>query len=128
MWDLNPQWTLERVIGTGESGSPLSGRVNALDFSPDGKLLATGSGDPSRSGQLKIWNVADGTLAMEIKHAHSDTVQGLDFSPDSNRLVTGAADKFVKVWELAAFGPPDPSAISKPPAPKVEPVTKKRKK
>lgn len=101
VWDLNPPWTLERVIGTGEPGSPLSGRVNALDFSPDGKLLATGSGDPSRSGQLKIWNVADGTLAHDLKNAHSDTVQGVDFSPDGTRLVSGAADKFVKVWDLA---------------------------
>lgn len=101
VWDLNPAWALERVIGTGESGSPLSGRVNALDFSPDGKLLATGSGDPSRSGQLKIWNVADGTLAQDIKNAHSDTVLGVDFSPDGKLLVSGAADKFVKVWNPA---------------------------
>ncbi len=101
LWDLNPAWTLERVIGTGEAGSPLSGRVNSLDFSPDGKLLATGSGDPSRSGQLKIWNVADGSLMTEIKNAHSDTVLGVDFSPDGKRLVSGAADKFVKVWDIA---------------------------
>ena len=32
-------------------------RVLALDFSPDGKLLATGGGEPSRSGELMLWDV-----------------------------------------------------------------------
>ena len=61
--------------------SPLIDRVTSLDFSPDGKLLASGGGDPSRSGELKLWNVADGTLAKDLPDAHSDTVLGIKFSP-----------------------------------------------
>src|SRR5204862_4988512 len=58
VWDLNPGWTLERTLGTGDASSPISDRVNALRFSPDGKRLATGGGEPTRGGEIKIWNVA----------------------------------------------------------------------
>ena len=73
----------------------------ALDFSPDGKLLATGGGEPSRSGELKIWNVADGTLARAIPDAHSDTIFGLKFSPDGQFIASSGADRFVKVFRVA---------------------------
>ncbi|HVX10225.1 MAG TPA: c-type cytochrome domain-containing protein [Pirellulales bacterium] len=95
-----PEWTLVRTIGGGPN-SPLVDRVTALAFSPDGKLLASGGGDPSRSGELKLWNVADGTPARDLPEAHSDTVFGIDFSPDGTYLASCAADKFVKIFEVA---------------------------
>jgi WD40 repeat protein len=98
-WSLNPEWTLERTIG-GVGKSEFVDRVISLDFSPDGKLLATGGGEPSRSGELKLWNVADGKLARELTDAHSDTVFGVDFSADGKYLASSAADKFVKVFEV----------------------------
>lgn len=75
--------------------------MNTLAFSPDGKTLATGSGEPSRSGELKQWDVKTGALLREFKNAHSDTVQSVAFSGDGSRLASGAADKFVKVWTVA---------------------------
>ncbi len=101
VWDANPAWTLERVIGTDDATSPIVDRVNALRFSPDGKLLATGSGEPTRGGEIKIWALADGKLVREFKNIHSDAVFSLDFSADGKHLASGAADKFVKVVELA---------------------------
>jgi len=100
VWDLQPAWSWQRTIGGPESPE-LTDRVTALDFSPDGKLLASGGGEPSRSGELKIWNVADGTLAREIPEAHSDTIFSIDFSPNGQLLASCGADKFVKVFDLA---------------------------
>jgi WD40 repeat protein len=57
---------------------------------------------PSRSGELKLWNVADGSLLREIKDAHSDTVFSVRFSPDQKHLASGAADKLMKVFEVAS--------------------------
>lgn len=99
VWDFATEWKLERVIGTPDSSEMLVDRVTALDFSPDGKLLASGGGEPSRSGEIKIWNVADGNLALALKEPHSDTVFGLDFSPDGQQLASCGADRFVKVFQ-----------------------------
>src|ERR1043166_1515549 len=59
LWDLNPPWTLEQTIGTGSASSPISDRVNAVRFSPEGKRLATGGGEPTRSGEIKIWQLPE---------------------------------------------------------------------
>jgi WD40 repeat protein len=100
-WDLNPSWSLERTIGKGDVDSPLSDRVNAVRFSPDGRTLATGSGEPTRSGEIKLWSIADGTLSNDFKNVHSDAVLSLDFSPDGKYLASSSADRFVRVVELA---------------------------
>ena len=100
-WDVNGGWTLERTIGTGDAASLLADRVNALRFSPDSERLATGGGEPSRAGEIKIWQVATGKQTQEFKNVHSDTVLGLDFSPDGKFLASSGADKWVKVTDLA---------------------------
>ena len=101
-WNATPEWTLERTIGNVDNPAVLVDRVLAMSFSPDGSLLATGGGEPSRSGELKIWNVADGALVRAIADAHSDTIFGLEFSPDGQFLASSAADRFVKIWNVAA--------------------------
>ncbi|MBU6399009.1 MAG: WD40 repeat domain-containing protein, partial [Verrucomicrobia bacterium] len=100
LWDTESAWVLERTIGTGDASSPLVDRVLAVAFSPDGAWLATGGGVPSRSGELKLWRVADGTLVREFQDAHSDTVFSVSFAADGMHLASGAADKFVKVFDL----------------------------
>ena len=96
---IESTWTLARTIGTSTGKSPITGRVYSSAFSPDGSLLATGGGDPSRSGQLILWNTATGEKVREIYNCHSDIILGLDFSRDGKWLASGAADKFAKVWE-----------------------------
>jgi WD40 repeat protein len=99
VWDTKPEWKLARAIGDPTSDMFID-RVTALDFSPDGKLLAAGSGEPSRSGQVKLFNVADGSLVKELKEPHSDVVYGLEFSPDGKQIASCGADRFAKVFEI----------------------------
>ncbi len=101
LWDSRAPWTLERTVGSADDPKKLIDRVIALDFSPDGKLLATGSGEPSRSGELKLWNPADGNLVRTIADAHSDTIFAVRFSPSGEQLASCGADRFVKVWNVA---------------------------
>jgi WD40 repeat protein len=101
-WNLNSPWMLERVLGTGDASSPISDRVNALAFSPDGRTLAIGSGEPSRSGQIELWNVGTGQMVQEFGTVHSDAVLALEFSPNGKYLASGAADRFMKVIDLNA--------------------------
>jgi WD40 repeat protein len=101
IWDLAAEWKHVRTIGSPDMAGTLVDRVTALDFSPDGKLLAVGGGEPSRSGEIKIFKIEDGALVLAVKEPHSDTVNCLDFSPDGTQLASCAADRFVKVWTVA---------------------------
>src|SRR5205814_634277 len=86
VWDLASQWKLERTIGSPDDTSVFADRVTALDFSSDAKLLAVGGGEPSRSGEIKLFNAADGKQVLALKDPHSDTVNCLAFSPDGKQL------------------------------------------
>lgn len=105
-WDANPAWKLIATLGPPAenvldlSKSQFISRVLSLAFSPDGKLLATGGGDPSRSGELILWNVETKALVRNLTDAHSDTVFSIEFSRDGKYMVSGAADKFVKQFEV----------------------------
>ncbi len=108
VWNLNPPWALAGVLGPKKetpqdlATSVFVDRVLCLDFSPDGALLATGGGEPSRSGEVLIWDVASQALVRSLADAHSDTVFDLEFSRDGRFLLSGAADKFVKIFDVAS--------------------------
>lgn len=101
VWQTENQWKLERTIGRTDDPDQLVDRVLSLDFSPDGTLLATGGGFASRSGQLKIFNVADGGLVREMPDAHRDTIHGVRFSPDGQLLATASADRLIKLFRVS---------------------------
>jgi WD40 repeat protein len=106
LWETRPNWKLVARLGASAenpldvSQSPFIDRVLCLDFSPDGTKLATGGGDPSRSGQLHLWDVASRSIIREFSDAHSDTVFDVEFSWDGKKLVSGAADKFIKAFDV----------------------------
>lgn len=94
-------WTLERSFGTGDGKSPITDRANSLTFSPDGKTLAVGSGEPSRSGDITLFEVASGKLTQTFAERHLDSILALDFSPDGKLLASGGADKAVRITDLS---------------------------
>ncbi len=94
-----PRWKLERTLG---QNGLFADRVNAVRFSPDGKTLATGGGELSRSGDVILFDAASGKVTQTWKEKHSDTVLCLDFSPDGRLLASGAADKIARVTDIAS--------------------------
>lgn len=74
-----------------------AGNVNGLIFSADGSTLFAASGENAVSGQIKIWNVADGRL-LRVIDGHRDTIYALALSPDGKTLASGSYDQQIKLW------------------------------
>ena len=94
-------FVLDRTIGQPDDAETLANRVSALSFSSDARLLATGGGVPSRSGEVKVWNTADGALVLKLTDPHSDNVNALAFSPDDSLLATAGSDRWARVFQVA---------------------------
>ena len=70
--------------------------VTSVVFSPDGRLLASGSWDKT----IKLWRVADGSLVRTLT-GHTVPVNSVSFSPDGRLLASGSWDKTIKLWRVA---------------------------
>lgn len=101
-WGVRPRWELVPNGGGSGDAAPLVDRVTALDFSPDGALLAIASGEPSRTGQLQVRRLADGAVVWENAELHSDVIYSVAFSPTGEYLATAAADRNVKILDAAS--------------------------
>ncbi|MDQ1294473.1 MAG: hypothetical protein QG608_2356, partial [Actinomycetota bacterium] len=71
--------------------------VNAVAFSPDGSLLATGSDD----GTARLWDLT-GEKPPTILSGHTDRVLGVAFSPDGSLLASASDDGTTRLWNSHA--------------------------
>ncbi len=67
--------------------------VQGLEFSPDGKWLASASGDKS----VRVWSLADGKEAKKLD-GHGASVYAVAFAPSGALLASGGSDKTVRLW------------------------------
>jgi WD40 repeat protein len=72
--------------------------VMTVAFSPDGKILASASGDSD--GTIKFWDSATG-VAQDTLDGHGDGVRSIAFSPDGSLLASASKDHSVRLWDLA---------------------------
>ena len=69
-------------------------RVAGVAFSPDGRVVATGSVD----GTTKLWDAATGRELRSLT-GHSAQVDSVSFSPDGRTLATGSRDGTARLWD-----------------------------
>ena len=67
--------------------------VLSVAFSPDGKMLASGSFDNT----VKLWNLATGQ-ELRTFEGHKQYVNSVAFSPDGKTLASGSYDGTVRLW------------------------------
>jgi WD40 repeat protein/serine/threonine protein kinase len=105
-WDATKRAFVSREVKlwdaqTGQELLTLKGHsaaVVSVAFSPDGKRLASGSGDdvnryPPRPGEVKVWDAQTGQELLSFQGGRS-----VAFSPNGKRLAS-ASGEGVKVWD-----------------------------
>jgi len=70
------------------------GDVWSLDFSPDGKRLATAGFDQT----TKVWDAQTGQELLSLQ-GHSGWVDDIAFSPDGKTLATASEDSTARLWD-----------------------------
>ncbi|RKZ38499.1 MAG: hypothetical protein DRQ49_14120 [Gammaproteobacteria bacterium] len=70
--------------------------VNSVAFSPDGRILASASGDHT----IRLWDVLLQKPLGEPLTGHSDYVKSVAFSPDGNTLASASYDNTVRLWDV----------------------------
>ena len=77
------------------------GRIDAATFTPDNKLLVTGT----VNGKIRLWSTSDGTkqkTRFDLELAGSpENIKTIDVSPDSKLLAAGCASGNIYVFELS---------------------------
>jgi WD40 repeat protein len=103
LWEAGTGKFIRRIAGPAPKAKPgalFNDKVWSLAFSPDGKTLASGSGDTC----IYLWDPATGKQIGRLD-GHKHWVRAVAFSPDSKTLVSGSQDKTVRLWDLATKQP-----------------------
>lgn len=87
-----PKLNRQRVIKTSASN------LHCVAFSPNGKQLAIGGGNPSQDGSAEVFSWPAGKPVTQFA-GHADSVRSVAWLTDT-RLLTASIDREIKLWDL----------------------------
>ncbi len=92
IWNTEDASLVRRIKNVGQ-------RVFALAFSPDGKILAAGCGEPGKSGEVRLLDFASGEVKGVIARSN-DVVLDLAYRPGASELAVASADSSIRIVDV----------------------------
>jgi WD40 repeat protein len=83
--------------------------VAGIDWTSDGRFLATGSND----GTARVWDATTGLQVLRLA-GHTSGLGLVSFSPDGTELLTGGGDGTARVWDITPTGTAEAFGASEP--------------
>ena len=69
--------------------------VISVNFSPDGKIFATGSWDHT----ARLWDAIKGSPSKTLI-GHTGSVESVSFTPDGQTLASASRDETIRLWDV----------------------------
>ena len=88
LWNITSGKQLTSLEGQNKS-------VTDLEFSPDNKILTSGS----RDGMIQLWDISTGKLLASLR-GHTSRITNLVFSSDGKILASGDRNDAIFIWNI----------------------------
>ena len=85
----------DSILNTEKFQSPKisKGSVSAIAYSPDGRIIASGS----YGNSIHLWNANSGQIISNLE-GHKESVFTLQYSPDGKTIASGSDDNTIRLW------------------------------
>ncbi|EIW77343.1 WD40 repeat-like protein, partial [Coniophora puteana RWD-64-598 SS2] len=77
-----------------------TGKITAIEYSPDGRLIATASEDAT----VRLWDPLTGQQFQKLDttyraEGHTGKITAIEYSPDGRLIATASEDASVRLWD-----------------------------
>ncbi len=96
VWDLESGEEIQQF-------APNSGFVRAIDYSPDGRYILSGTWNSAQGGTMQLWNIetGDSEPVRRFYGVATDIVSDVHFSSDGTRILSASWDGSVRLWDAS---------------------------